>query len=61
MHCCKHAHGTALAVDPRFAEDDFTQAALRERRARAAHAHGLFGLLVAAIGGVVLFGLFRRR
>lgn len=59
MHCCKH-HPTALAADDRFGEDDFTQAALRERRARAAHAHGA-SLLLAVIGGLALFGLFRKR
>lgn len=60
MHCCKNNHHT-LATDPRFEGDDFTQAALRESRVRAAHAHGLFGLFVALVGGMFLFGLLRRR
>ena len=59
MHCCKH-HSTALSTDPRVGDDDFTKAALREQRARAAHAHGA-SLLLAVLGGLVLFGLFRRR
>jgi hypothetical protein len=59
MHCCKHPNALALADDPRFGDDEFTQAALRERRARAAHAHGA-SLILALIGGVLLFGLFRR-
>ncbi len=57
MKCC---HGRALSAvdDPRFQDDDFTQAALRERRARAAHAHAAAALL-SLVGGFVLFGLIK--
>jgi len=46
MHC-SHAHTSVVTTDPRFESDDFTQAALTERRARAAHAH--FGALVLSV------------
>lgn len=57
MKCC-HAHAITKTDDPRFESDDFTQAALRERRAFAAHAHA-GALLLSLIGGVLLFGLCR--
>ena len=57
MKCC-HGHAVCTADDPRFQDDDFTRAALRERRARAAHAHGAAALLFLA-GGVALFGVVR--
>ena len=58
MKCC---HGHALnsaTTDPRFEGDEFTQAALREQRARAAHAHGA-ALMLSVIGGVLFFGLMK--
>lgn len=58
MKCC-HGHSLATAVtDPRFEGDEFTQAALREQRARAAHAHGA-ALLLSVIGGVLFLGLMK--
>jgi hypothetical protein len=57
MKCC-HPHHLTATDDPRFVEDDFTQAALSERRARAAHAHSA-ALLLSMIGGAVLFFLVK--
>jgi hypothetical protein len=57
MKCC-HGHTLSTVDDPRFAGDDFTQAAVRERRAHAAHAHGA-ALLLSMIGGAVLFFLVK--
>jgi len=55
--CCGghagHAESTSLAVDPRFADDDFTQAAAHERRVRAAHAHGM-SLIAMILGGFIV-------
>lgn len=57
--CCGHGgHAAALVTDERYAEDDFTQAAVGERRARAAHAHA-GAALIAFIGAVLLFGLVK--
>jgi len=56
MHHCTCNH--ALSTDPQFADDGFTQAALVERRARAAHAHASAAIL-AGLAGLVLFGLGR--
>lgn len=53
MHCC-HNHEAIVPADPRFESDDFTQAALSERRGRAAHAH--FGALVLGVIGALFFG-----
>lgn len=56
MNCC---HGTRISTtDPRFEGDDFTEAAGRERRARAAHAHGA-AFLLSLIGAVFFFGLMK--
>jgi hypothetical protein len=60
MHCCKHPNTLALNEDSQFSDDGFTQAALSERRARAAHAHG-GSLVLAILGGLFLYGLFKRR
>jgi hypothetical protein len=54
--CCGHGHAASLTVDPRFADDEFTQAALDERRVRAAHAHGA-SMLLAILGGILLVGV----
>lgn len=57
--CCGHGgHVAMLTTDERYAEDDFTQAAVGERRARAAHAHG-GAALISFIGAVLLFGLVK--
>ena len=57
--CCgHHSHEGTLAIDERYAEDDFTQAAGVERRARAAHAHA-GAALIAFIGALLLFGLVK--
>lgn len=58
MHCC-HSHARPLETDPRFADDDFTQNALRERRARAAHAHG-GALLLSVLGSMLFLGMLKR-
>lgn len=56
MKCC---HGnTCVDGDPRFSNDEFTQAAVRERRARAAHAHAAFFLL-SLVGGALFFKLVK--
>lgn len=60
MHCCNHPDALVSTDDARFGEDEFTQAALRERRARAAHAHG-GSLVLAILGGLFLYGLFKHR
>jgi hypothetical protein len=58
--CSAHYRGTsALSVDPRFADDEFTQAAALERRARAAHAHGM-SLLVLVLGGFLFLGIAKK-
>ena len=61
-NCCGHGghggHAAMLATDERYAEDDFTQAAMGERRALAAHAHAGAALL-ALIGAALLFGLVK--
>lgn len=60
MHCHPKTHGhSALSMtDPRFESDEFTQAALSERRARVAHAH--VGAFVASfLGALVVALLFR--
>jgi len=51
--CCGHHTADSLAVDPRFADDDFTQAAAHERRVRAAHAHGM-SLVAMVFGGFLI-------
>lgn len=56
--CCGHGKAGS-AADPRFADDEFTVAALRESRIRAAHAHGV-SLVVLLLGGLVFFALARR-
>lgn len=57
MKCC-HGHVSTIVADPRFEGDDFTQAAVRERRARAAHAHGA-AMLLSLLGGLLFFGLLK--
>ncbi len=57
MKCC-HGHALTADDDPRFAEDDFTQAAVRERRARAAHAHA-GALVLTLIGALLFFGAMK--
>jgi len=57
--CCGHGRTESLADDPRFADDEFTQAAARESRARAAHAHGA-SLLAMMFGGVLLHCIARK-
>ncbi|MHB1135930.1 MAG: hypothetical protein ACYC1X_03935 [Coriobacteriia bacterium] len=57
MKCC-HGHALSTVDDPRFEGDEFTQAALRERRARAAHAHAAASLL-SVVGGLLFFGLVK--
>lgn len=57
MKCCHH-HTSAIEADPGFDGDDFTQAAARERRALAAHAHGA-ALLLSIIGGILFFGVMK--
>jgi len=52
MHCCPTVAATG-PTDPRFETDDFTQAALGERRMRAAHSH--FGAMLLSIIGGLLF------
>ncbi|MHB9003317.1 MAG: hypothetical protein ACYC6C_04545 [Coriobacteriia bacterium] len=57
MKCCHpHVQGLGKNTDERFDDDDFTQAALRERRMVAAHAHA-GALVLSLIGGILLFGL----
>jgi hypothetical protein len=57
--CCGHGHSAHLTVDPRFADDEFTQAALDERRVRAAHAHGT-SLVLAILGGILFVGVAKK-
>ena len=55
MKCCRH-HRLHTTDTRGFTDDAFTQAALRERRMVAGHAHAGAALL-ALIGGILLFGL----
>lgn len=57
--CCGHGGPESLAVDPRFADDEFTLAAAGERRMRAAHAHGM-SLVLAVIGGFLFAGIAKK-
>lgn len=57
--CCGHGRADSLSTDPRFEDDDFTQAAARERRAYAAHAHGI-ALLLTVLGGLCFFGIAKK-
>ena len=57
--CCGHGHAASLTVDPRFADDEFAQAALDERRVRAAHAHGM-SLILAILGGILFVGIAKK-
>jgi hypothetical protein len=57
--CCGTGTCESVAVDPRFADDDFTQAASHERRVRAAHAHGL-SLIFGLLGGYLLLRVVGR-
>lgn len=59
MHPHDHC-STDLAVDPRFEDDDFTRAAVDERRARTAHAHAAHSIF-AILGGLFLLHVFGRR
>ena len=52
MHRCP-AFAATGAIDSRFETDDFTRAAVDERRARAAHSH--FGAMLLSILGGLLF------
>lgn len=58
MHCC-HPNSKSLTDDPTFAEDEFTQSALYERKVRAAHAHGL-ALALTALGSLFVFHVARK-
>jgi len=57
MKCC-HGHAIKAIDDPRFEDDVFTQAAVRERCVRAAHAHAV-ALLIPLVGGFLLLGLIK--
>jgi len=57
MKCC-HGHALSAVDDPRFEDDVFTKVAVRERRARAVHAHAA-ALLMALVGGLLFFGLVK--
>jgi len=52
MHRCP-AFAATGPIDSRFETDDFTQAAVQERRMRAAHSH--FGATLLSILGGLLF------
>jgi hypothetical protein len=54
--CCGHGGPESVEIDPRFADDEFTQAAAGERRMRAAHGHGM-ALVLAVIGGFLFAGI----
>lgn len=56
MHCC--AHDSDRSVDQTLADDDFTRAALVERRAKAAHAHAAAGIF-AGLAMLALVGIAR--
>jgi len=57
--CCGHGRDESTELDPRFADDEFTQAAAHERRVRAAHAHGL-SVLGLIFGGIFFVHIARR-
>lgn len=57
-----HHHGfdpSALPRDPRFPDDDFTQAAIVERHVDE-HVHAAKAGLLALLGGLFLFGMLHR-
>lgn len=56
---CGHGRTEPITEGHLFADDDFTQAAASERRARAAHAHGA-SLIVTILGGFLFFGVAKR-
>lgn len=58
MSCCR-AHATHTGSDPRFADDDFTNAALCEHRAHAAHKHKT-AVVLSFIGGLLLLRVAKR-
>jgi hypothetical protein len=53
---CGHGRPESVDVDPRFTDDDFTQAAVGESRARAAHTH-VASMVLALLGGFLFVGL----
>jgi hypothetical protein len=49
-----HLDRTDLAIDPRFADDEFTRAAATERQIDTAH-HHMKAALLGLLGAFVLF------
>lgn len=57
MKCC-HPHAPLATEDAGFEADDFTRAALHERKVRAVHSHAA-AFLLSLLGGVLFFGLIK--
>lgn len=58
MSCCR-AHATHTVSDPQFADDDFTNAALCEHHAYAAH-KCMLAMGLSVIGGLLLLSAAKR-
>lgn len=56
---CGHESFDSQSVDPRFADDSFTQAAIQERRVLVGHLHAVT-LAWTLVGGLVFVAAARR-